>query len=804
MKTGLLFFALLLLAYESKAQSLAVNTDGSTANASALLDVKSSSKGLLIPRMNKTEKNNIASPANGLLVYQTAPDSIGFYYYQNSRWNWLTDNLKSDSSYWGLHGNLNTNPPSSIWAIPINYATDTYLGTFDAKDVSMLAGGNELLRLKQFATGGRIGLSNRNPEYSLDLRITEIANETQVQGLRIIPNSLYNINISDNKNKGFVMGGNPANASELAIWNHENNINGSIRMGLDYFDNSILPAFNITGSGQGIYQRNPKYMLDINSMSQFAAANSPATNKNGIRIMFPGQVGNNTLENGLLMGVDIQSGFKSYIWNYTDGTGANALDRTINFGVGSDVINAINLPTMQMQNGIISIGHVKAGAQSPGVLNIQTDYAQAVSKKGVSILDFNTNNELAYMGLNGSDNLELSKYVSGDILLNTNNTERLVIKYSGNIGIGTNTPNAALQFDDVFDNHKIVLHNNLHGNFPNNEHDFFGFGVNSGLLRYQVPRNFTDHVFYAGNNAGTASNELMRITGNGYVGIGNSNPQAPLQFSDADAYRKIVLAGFNYNNDFNFFGFGRISGELRYQVSFNNEDHVFYAGDIGGFSSTELMRIKGNGNLGLGTNLPVAYGHGGTNKIIELKNPVGGANVQSHLILSSNGSSGALGGLTWASTALTGEQRTGFIGSVFETANQTKLSFYNRDNAGTLGERFYIQGNGNAWLQGTLTQASDARLKYDIEPLNTALDHLQQLNGYSYSWIDENKDKERQIGLLAQEVQKVYPQLVKQNDRGELSVNYIGLIPVLLEGMKEQQKEISELKKAVQQLMREK
>ncbi|MBL0055224.1 MAG: tail fiber domain-containing protein [Chitinophagaceae bacterium] len=804
MKTGLFFISLLFIVHETPAQSLAVNTDGSTANASALLDVKSTSKGMLIPRMNKTQKNAIATPANGLLIYQSAPDSIGFYYYQNSQWNWLTDNKKSDSSYWGLHGNLNTTPPSSSNSAPINYATDTYLGSFDAKDVSLLAGGNELLRLKQFATGGRIGLSNRNPEYSLDMRITEIANETQVQGLRIIPNSLFDLFVSDNKNKGLVIGSNPNNANDFAIWNHANNINGSIRMGLDYYDNSILPAFNITGWGQGIYQRNPKYMLDINSMSQFAAANNPATNKNGIRILFPGQVGNNTLENGLLMGVDIQSGFKSYIWNYTDGTSSNTTDRVINFGVGSDVINAINLPTMQMQNGIISIGHVKTGAPSPGVLNIQTDYAQGVSKKGVSILDFNTNSELAYMGLNDADNLELSKYSSGDIMMNTNNTQRMVIKYSGNIGIGTNTPNAALQFEDAYDNHKIVLHNNFHGNFPNNEHDFFGFGVNSGLLRYQVPRNFTDHVFYAGNNAGTASNELMRISGNGYVGISNSNPQAPLQFSDADAYRKIVLAGFNYNNDFNFFGFGRISGELRYQVSFNNEDHVFYAGDAGGFSSTELLRIKGNGDLGLGTNLPVAYGHGGTNKIIELKNPVGGANVQSHLILSSNGSSGALGGLTWASTALAGEQRTGFIGSVFETANQTKLSFYNRDNVGVLGERFYIQGNGNAWLQGTLTQASDARLKENIQPLNPALENLLQLSGYSYDWIGENKDKEKQIGLLAQEVQKVYPQLVKQNDRGELSVNYTGLIPVLLEGMKEQQKEINELKEAIRLLMQKK
>lgn len=116
-----------------------------------------------------------------------------------------------------------------------------------------------------------------------------------------------------------------------------------------------------------------------------------------------------------------------------------------------------------------------------------------------------------------------------------------------------------------------------------------------------MPRNYAAHVFYAGNGSGTASNELMRITGDGFVGINNNNPLAPLQFSDATANRKIVFTTVGGNNDHNFFGFGRTFGELRYQVMYNSDDHVFYAGDAGGFSSTELMRIKGNGNVGIGS-----------------------------------------------------------------------------------------------------------------------------------------------------------------------------------------------------------
>ncbi len=188
---------------------------------------------------------------------------------------------------------------------------------------------------------------------------------------------------------------------------------------------------------------------------------------------------------------------------------------------------------------------------------------------------------------------------------------------------------------------------------------------------------------------------------------------------------------------------------------------------------------------------------------MELKNTAtAGANIQSHLILSSTATSGSLGGVTWASNSLSGEQRTGFIGSVFETASQTKLSFYIRSSAGAINERFYIQGTGNAWLAGTLTQASDARLKTNIHQITNPLEKLKQLNGYTYNWINPQEDTETQLGVLAQEVQQVYPDLVKTNTNGNLSVNYSGLIPVLIEAVKDQQKQIDEQRKMIEQLLK--
>lgn len=69
----------------SFAQNVGINSDNSLPDASAMLDIKSSSKGLLIPRMSQAERNAIALPATGLMIFQT-DNTSGFYYYTGSAW----------------------------------------------------------------------------------------------------------------------------------------------------------------------------------------------------------------------------------------------------------------------------------------------------------------------------------------------------------------------------------------------------------------------------------------------------------------------------------------------------------------------------------------------------------------------------------------------------------------------------------------------------------------------------------------------------------------------------------------------
>lgn len=80
-----MFILTLFLTFNLFSQGVAINTDNSSPDNSAILDVKSTSKGMLIPRMTLTERSAITSPASGLMVYQTN-GTTGFYFYDGSGW----------------------------------------------------------------------------------------------------------------------------------------------------------------------------------------------------------------------------------------------------------------------------------------------------------------------------------------------------------------------------------------------------------------------------------------------------------------------------------------------------------------------------------------------------------------------------------------------------------------------------------------------------------------------------------------------------------------------------------------------
>lgn len=92
-----IIMVLLVCSIELKAQQMSINTDGSLPDSSAMLDVSSSSKGLLIPRMTKAQRDAIANPANGLMIIQTDTNH-GVWMYDNNSSGWEKVITSSDTT----------------------------------------------------------------------------------------------------------------------------------------------------------------------------------------------------------------------------------------------------------------------------------------------------------------------------------------------------------------------------------------------------------------------------------------------------------------------------------------------------------------------------------------------------------------------------------------------------------------------------------------------------------------------------------------------------------------------------------
>ncbi len=108
---------------------------------------------------------------------------------------------------------------------------------------------------------------------------------------------------------------------------------------------------------------------------------------------------------------------------------------------------------------------------------------------------------------------------------------------------------------------------------------------------------------------------------------------------------------------------------------------------------------------------------------------------------------------------------------------------------------------GDVYTTGSY-QPSDARFKKNISPINNALSTVQSLRGVKFEWDrekypDNNFRSGNQYGLIAQEVEEILPELVRDDQDGYKAVDYQKVTAVLVEAIKEQQKEIEALKAAV-------
>tara|TARA_B100000900_G_scaffold192948_1_gene163260 strand:- start:424 stop:1683 length:1260 start_codon:yes stop_codon:yes gene_type:complete len=330
----------------------------------------------------------------------------------------------------------------------------------------------------------------------------------------------------------------------------------------------------------------------------------------------------------------------------------------------------------------------------------------------------------------------------------TNNTERMRIDSSGNVGIGTNNPSTMLSVlaaDGVADNNYLVSMTNSESTAGRNYGVAIQAGTNGSDISFQV------------NNYNASSN-LMRIKGNGdchfpnasSFGIGTDSAATTLHAKASGDCELRLEAGANQDarvrfgdatdNDLGYIGFNRNSGYMNFSINNTQGEH---------------MRIDSSGKILMNT-----------------------TTQSDSTVLTLGGVASSKNGLAIVNSADTG----------------TIYSIYFRNSSGSLIGSITNSGSGVAF-----NASSDYRLKENIKPLENGLSRVQQLKPIKFDWIDSKESCE---GFIAHEVDEIFTDAVAGiKDAEEMQgIDYGRITPLLVKAIQEQQELIESLTARIDQM----
>ena len=207
-------------------------------------------------------------------------------------------------------------------------------------------------------------------------------------------------------------------------------------------------------------------------------------------------------------------------------------------------------------------------------------------------------------------------------------------------------------------------------------------------------------------------------------------------------------------------------------------------------SGTNAIRILNNGYVGINQSTPLRGFHVSADAYITGSVGIGENDLQRKFNLYD-------GTDTWTRTrcgASTADWIHGIAGS------DHTYKWYNQSSNGGVGYKMALATSGTLTVSADVVaygSPSDIRLKENIKPIESALDKVSKLQGVTFDWkkSDSILDIKEDIGFIAQDVQKVIPELVRESEDGMLSMRHQGIAPILLEAIKELKAEIEELKK---------
>lgn len=358
-----------------------------------------------------------------------------------------------------------------------------------------------------------------------------------------------------------------------------------------------------------------------------------------------------------------------------------------------------------------------------------------------------TFNQVNSLGFNNANNI-----TNGGQLTNT-----------GNVGIGTTTPLVKLQVQKplagIYDSTTVAAlfgdatagqpeSTYIIGNTINNS---YAQAVNdiSLWMNYRGYNGETtyDRNFIVGDGKGNIKLKVVGNTGNVGIGTGATNAAYALDVKSTGSATAMRLQNFDTasnNVQLRFYGANAAANQwaIGNEVATGGTGRNFDIYDL--VAASNRLRVDSSGNIGIGTNAP-------DNK-------------------------------------LTVQGTTHLIGTT--TIN---------------GNLFIASGNSISCPSCSPAITSDERLKTDLKKLVNPIENLQLLNGYSYKFNTQEYPERKmtdktQIGIVAQELEKVYPELVETDVDGFKKVNYSQFTAVLLEAIKQQQAQIDQLRKEVELL----
>lgn len=371
---------------------------------------------------------------------------------------------------------------------------------------------------------------------------------------------------------------------------------------------------------------------------------------------------------------------------------------------------------------------------------------------------------------------------------------RLYQSSGGNIGIGTQNPTGTLTINSPISNMWPTVPSIVIGD-PNGT----GAGIWMGkdapnmLSMGFIGSGATSYAFLYTNGGQPLRIQTAWDAGN--VGIGISNPDEKLTVNGNIKLDQANANNGNLSNGSIKFGAGATGeGMASKRTTGGNQNGLdFYT------SNTTRLSITADGKVGVGTTSPQ-----------ERLSIAGNLKVDQEDQNNGDLTNGAIkfgSGNTGEGIASKRKPGDNWAGLNFYTGYAIRMTVANGGNVGigtTLPEH-KLHVNGSVAGNGNYLNLSDGRFKENVETLPDALATVRNLRGVNFNWkVSDDPNLElpegRQVGFIAQELQQVLPEAVSRGQNGNLSVSYSTVVPVLVEAVKEQQKQIEELKRIIAEM----